>query len=81
MPYIKSFGTCPNLVLKYPFFQSEPEIEYYLPELQAAHSSVANKPWPEGNPQTQRLQTGEMKHHKFTELLKQFFSSVRSMFV
>ncbi|KAK3562085.1 hypothetical protein QTP86_027182 [Hemibagrus guttatus] len=43
-------------------FQSEPEIEYYLPEVQAPHSSAANKPWPEGNPQTQRLQSGERLH-------------------
>ncbi|KAI5620730.1 transmembrane protein 59-like precursor [Silurus asotus] len=40
-------------------FQSEPEIDYYLPELQASHASVANKPWPEGNPQTQKPQSGE----------------------
>lgn len=51
-------------------FQSEPEIEYYLPELQASHSSVANKPWPEGSPQTQRLQSGEMEHLWFYGAVK-----------
>ena len=39
--------------------QSQPEIEYSLPELQAPRSSVADKPWPSANTHTQRPHAGE----------------------
>ncbi|KAJ8277267.1 hypothetical protein GJAV_G00073320 [Gymnothorax javanicus] len=39
-------------------FQSQPEVEYSLPELQAPRSDVADKPWPPVNPHTQRPHTG-----------------------
>ncbi|KAJ8374419.1 hypothetical protein SKAU_G00049990 [Synaphobranchus kaupii] len=39
-------------------FQSQPEIEYTLPELQAPRSDVADKPWPPVNSHTQRPHTG-----------------------
>ncbi|KAM9386071.1 transmembrane protein 59-like [Pholidichthys leucotaenia] len=35
-------------------FQSQPEMEYSLPELQAPRSSVADKPWPQVHSHTQR---------------------------
>ncbi|XP_076880657.1 transmembrane protein 59-like [Brachyhypopomus gauderio] len=43
-------------------FQSQPEIEYSLPELQAPRSSVADKPWPQVNSHTQRPHTGGRAH-------------------
>ncbi|XP_063057957.1 transmembrane protein 59-like [Engraulis encrasicolus] len=43
-------------------FQSQPEIEYSLPELQAPRSSVADKPWPSVNTHTQRPHTGVRGH-------------------
>ncbi|XP_036378554.1 transmembrane protein 59-like [Megalops cyprinoides] len=39
-------------------FQSQPEIEYSLPELQAPRSDVADKPWPPVSSHTQRPHTG-----------------------
>ncbi|XP_062868795.1 transmembrane protein 59-like isoform X2 [Trichomycterus rosablanca] len=39
-------------------FQSQPETEYSLSELQAAHSRVAYKPLPQVNTYTQRIHTG-----------------------
>lgn len=36
------------------FTQSQPEMEYSLPELQAPRSNVADKPWPQGHSHTQR---------------------------
>ncbi|XP_014893215.1 transmembrane protein 59-like [Poecilia latipinna] len=35
-------------------FQSQPEMEYSMPELQAPRSSVADKPWPQVHSHTQR---------------------------
>ncbi|XP_037325214.1 transmembrane protein 59-like isoform X2 [Pungitius pungitius] len=35
-------------------FQSQPEMEYSLPELQAPRSNVADKPWPQVHSHTQR---------------------------
>ncbi|XP_004067892.1 transmembrane protein 59-like [Oryzias latipes] len=35
-------------------FQSQPEMEYSMPELQAPRSSVADKAWPQIHPHTQR---------------------------
>lgn len=35
-------------------FQSQPEMEYTLPELQAPRSNVADKPWPQVHSHTQR---------------------------
>ncbi|XP_065102730.1 transmembrane protein 59-like isoform X2 [Paramisgurnus dabryanus] len=43
-------------------FQSQPEIEYSLPELQAPRSNVADKPWPQVNSHTQRPHTGGRSH-------------------
>ncbi|XP_012694964.1 transmembrane protein 59-like [Clupea harengus] len=43
-------------------FQSQPEIEYSLPELQAPRSSVADKPWPSANTHTQRPHAGVRSH-------------------
>ncbi|XP_051979683.1 transmembrane protein 59-like [Xyrauchen texanus] len=43
-------------------FQSQPEIEYSLPELQAPRSNVADKPWPQVNTHTQRPHTGGRLH-------------------
>lgn len=37
-----------------PFTQSQPEMEYSLPELQAPRSNVADKPWPQVHSHTQR---------------------------
>lgn len=41
--------------------QSQPEMEYSLPELQAPRSNVADKPWPQVHSHTQRPH-GEHKH-------------------
>nr|XP_020478032.1 transmembrane protein 59-like isoform X1 [Monopterus albus] len=35
-------------------FQSQPELEYSLPELQASRSNVVDKPWPQVHSHTQR---------------------------
>ncbi|XP_030640947.1 transmembrane protein 59-like [Chanos chanos] len=43
-------------------FQSQPEIEFSLPELQAPRSSVADKPWPPVNSHTQRPHAGVRSH-------------------
>lgn len=46
--------------------QSQPEMEYSLPELQAPRSNVADKPWPQVHSHTQRPH-GENIHttHKY----------------
>lgn len=41
------------------FSQSQPEIEYSLPELQAPRSNVVDKPWPQVNSHTLRPHTGK----------------------
>uniref|UniRef100_A0A673JBK2 Transmembrane protein 59-like n=1 Tax=Sinocyclocheilus rhinocerous TaxID=307959 RepID=A0A673JBK2_9TELE len=43
-------------------FQSQPEIEYSLPEFQAPRSNVVDKPWPQVNSHTQRPHTGGRSH-------------------
>uniref|UniRef100_H3DQ50 Transmembrane protein 59-like n=1 Tax=Tetraodon nigroviridis TaxID=99883 RepID=H3DQ50_TETNG len=44
-------------------FQSQPEMEYSPPELQAPRSSVADKPWPQVHSHTQRPHGEDTKHH------------------
>lgn len=43
-----------KLLLLLFLFQSQPGVEYSVPELQAPRSNVADKPWPQVHPHTQR---------------------------
>ena len=49
--------------------QSQPEMEYSLPELQAPRSNVADKPWPQVHSHTQRPHGETFTRHTHTHLL------------